>query len=91
MGWWNSGTSDGGTVEYLMVEQWNRDCGTSDGETVEPLMVEHLVVEQWIMLWWNSGTSDGGTGEHLMVEERKNDGGRVEQRSWNSGTETVEQ
>ena len=78
-------------MEYLMVEQWNRDCGTSDGETVEPLMVEHLMVEQWIMLWWNSGTSDGGRGEHLMVEERKNDGGRVEQRSWNSGTETVEQ
>ena len=74
-----------------MVEQWNRDCGTSDGGTVEPLMVEHLMVEQWIMLWWNSGTSDGGRGEHLMVEERKNDGGRVEQRSWNSGTETVEQ
>ena len=49
------------------------------------------MVEQWIMLWWNSGTSDGGRGEHLMVEERKNDGGRVEQRSWNSGTETVEQ
>ena len=50
-------------MEYLMVEQWNRDCGTSDGETVEPLMVEHLMVEQWIMLWWNSGTSDGGREE----------------------------
>ena len=26
--WWNSGTSDGGTVEAIMLEQWNRDGGT---------------------------------------------------------------
>ena len=31
---WNSRTCDGGTVEHLMMEQWNRD-----GETVEDLMV----------------------------------------------------
>ena len=50
--WENSGTSDGGTVEHVMVEQWNRDggtvehrwwnSGTSDGGTVD-----HLMVEQW--------------------------------------------
>ena len=38
--WWNSGTSDGGTVDHLMVEQstekWNRDGGT----------VEHVMMEQ---------------------------------------------
>jgi len=33
--WWNSGRSEGGTVEYLMV-----DSKTSDGGTVEHLMVE---------------------------------------------------
>ena len=36
---------DGGTVEHLMVEQWNilwLNSGTSDGGTVE-----HLMVEQW--------------------------------------------
>ena len=47
-----SGTSDGGTVKRLIVEQSNRDGGsveqrwwirgTSDGGTVE-----HLMVEQW--------------------------------------------
>ena len=34
-----------GTVEHLMVEQWNilwLNSGTSDGGTVE-----HLMVEQW--------------------------------------------
>ena len=26
--WWNSGASDGGTVEHLMVELSNRDGGS---------------------------------------------------------------
>ena len=26
--WWNSGISDGGTVEHVTVEKWNRDGGT---------------------------------------------------------------
>ena len=30
--WWNSGTSDGGTVEAIMLEQWN--SVTSDSGTV---------------------------------------------------------
>ena len=35
---WNSRTSDGKIVEYIMVEQWNMrwwNNGTSDGGTVE--------------------------------------------------------
>ena len=54
--WWNSRTSNGGTVEHPMVEEWNRDGGTldhlivqqwkRDGGTVERVMVEHLMVEQ---------------------------------------------
>ena len=48
--WRTRGTSDGGTVEHLMVkhlmvEQWNKDDGT----------VDYLMVEQW--------NRDGGTGE----------------------------
>ena len=34
--WWNSGSSHGGTVEDMVLEQWNRDFGT----------VEHLMREQ---------------------------------------------
>ena len=34
--WWNSRTSDGGTVDQLMVEQWSAEGGT----------IEHLMVEQ---------------------------------------------
>ena len=89
--WWNSGTSDGATVEYLMVEQWNKDDGT-----VKYLMARQEIiwwwnswtemVEQWNIWWWNSGTSYGGTVEHLMVEQwniwwwnsRTSDGGTVE-------------
>ena len=37
--WSKSTTFDGGTLEHLMVEQWNRDSGT----------VEYLIVEQWNM------------------------------------------
>ena len=51
--WWNSRTSDVGTVDHLMVKQWN--SGTFNGGTVE-------------QRWWNSTTSDGGTGEHLILE-----------------------
>ena len=60
--WWNSGQSDGGTVEHLMVEEWNRDggrveqrrwkSGTSDCGTVEHLKY----LEQW-----NSRLCHGGT------------------------------
>ena len=48
--WWNSETFDGGTVEDMMLKQWNRDGGTVEhlmvkqrnrrNETVEHLMVE---------------------------------------------------
>ena len=41
---WNNGTSNGGTVEYLMVEQWN--SGSSDGRTSDGGTVEQR--------WWNS-------------------------------------
>ena len=34
--WWKSRTPDGGTVEHLMVEQWNRDGGTVENLIVEP-------------------------------------------------------
>ena len=34
--WGNSGTSGCGTVQHLIMEQWNRDDGT----------VEHVIVEQ---------------------------------------------
>ena len=53
------GNNHGGTVEHLMVEQWNMpwwNSRTSDGGTVK-------------QSWWNSRTSDGGTVEHLMVEQ----------------------
>ena len=48
-----------GTVEHLMVEQWNilwLNSGTSDGGTVKQSC-------------WNSKISDGWTVEHLMVEQ----------------------
>ena len=48
--WWNSGTSEGGLVEHLMVEQRNRggetvehrwwSIRTPNGGTVEHVMVE---------------------------------------------------
>ena len=34
--WWNSRICDGGTIEHLMVEQWNNHAGTA----------EHLMVKQ---------------------------------------------
>ena len=34
--WWNSTLSDGGTVEHLILEQWNYHGGTK----------QHLMVEQ---------------------------------------------
>ena len=64
--WWNSGTSDvgtvehnGGTVEQLMVEQWNIWWWNSGID----------MVENYNVLSWNSLTSDGGTVEHLIVEQ----------------------
>ena len=59
---WNSGTSDGGTVEPLKVKKCNIRLW-------KYVRVEHLRVEQWNILWWNSGTCDGGTVEYLMVEQ----------------------
>ena len=53
---WNR---DGGTVENLIVEQWNNsqwNRRTSDGETVE-----HLMLEQW--------NSDDGTVQHLILQK----------------------
>ena len=48
--WWNSGTSEGGLVEHLMVQQRNRggetvehrrwSIRTPNGGTVEHVMVE---------------------------------------------------
>ena len=38
--WYNSRTSHGGTVEHVMVEQWNRDGGTWYDGTVEYVMME---------------------------------------------------
>ena len=71
--WRNSKTSYPGTLEHLMVEQWNRDGGT----------VKHLIVEQSNIKWWNSRTEiveqwncDCGTVEHLKVEQRN--GGTIE-------------
>ena len=58
--WRNSRTCDGGTVENLMVQQWNIsswNIRTSDGANVE-----HLMMEQW-------DRDDGETVEHLMVEQ----------------------
>ena len=55
--WWKSRPSDAGTVERLMMEQWN-----NHGGTVQPLMVE-----QWNIWRWNNGTSVGGTVEYLIV------------------------
>ena len=58
---WNSRSSDCGTVEHLMVEQWIIswwNSGRYDVRTVE-------------QRWWNSGTSYGGTVEPLMVEQWK--------------------
>ena len=56
----NSRTSDGGTVEHLMVQQWNIsswNIRTSNGANVE-----HLMMDQW-------DRDDGETVEHLMVEQ----------------------
>ena len=49
--WSNSTTFDAGTLERLMVEQWNRDGGTLLHLMVEHLnreggKVGHLMVEQ---------------------------------------------
>jgi len=33
--WYNSRTSHGGTVEHVMVEQWNRDGGTVEHGMME--------------------------------------------------------
>ena len=57
--WWNSRTSDGGTAEHLMVEQWNNHDGT----------VDYLMVEQWNR---DGGTIEHlmvRTVEQLMVEQ----------------------
>ena len=54
----NSRSSDGGTVEHLMVEQWNIlwwNSGRYDVRTVEKG-------------WWNSGTSDEGTVKDIKFE-----------------------
>ena len=54
--WYNSRTSHGGTVEHVMVGQWNRDGETwYDGNVGQS--------------WWYSGTSNGKTVELLMEEE----------------------
>ena len=55
----NSRTSDGATVEHLMVEQWNKHDGT----------VDYLMVEQWNR---DGGTIEHlmvRTVEQLMVEQ----------------------
>ena len=77
--WCNSQTSDGGTVQHLMVESAISNGGTveqmwwksrtSNGGTMEQLMVKQWkeVEEQW--------NKDAGTVGHLMA---------------NSGTEVVE-
>ena len=54
--WYNSRTSHGGTVEHVMVEQWNRDGGTWYDGTVE-----HVMMETW--------GNHGGTVEHLIVKQ----------------------
>ena len=53
--------SDGGTVEHLMVEQWNNHGGTVEHSMVEQWKkdgetVEHLMVEQYNISCWNGGT-----------------------------------
>ena len=59
---WNR---DGGTLEHLMVQQWNST--TSDTGTVQQLIVPQ----------WNRG---GRTVEHMMVEQWNRDGETVKQR-----------
>ena len=71
--WWNSGTSDGGTMKDMMLEQWNRDGGTVEHLMVEQRnrvgeTVEH-VVEHQNTSWWDSRTPNGGRVEHLMLEQ----------------------
>ena len=71
---WNR---DGGTLEHLMVEQWNIwwcNSRISDGGTVE-------------QRWWNSKISDGEAGDYMMVEQLNRDGRTVEHlmvEQWNS-------
>ena len=88
---WNSRSSDCGTVEHLMVEQWIISCrnsGRYDVRTVEQRWWNsgRYKVRAEEQRWWNSGTSDGGTVEHLMVEQRNRGGETVEHRWWNIRT-----
>ena len=65
--WWNNGTSnggtvnrDGGTVEHVMVEQWNNNGGTltqrwGNSGTCD---VETVTEEQW--------NKAGGKVEHML-------------------------
>ena len=74
--WWNSWTSDGGTVEHLMVEQWNIrwwNSRTSDGGRVE-------------QRWRNIRSSDCATVEERLWNSGTSDGGTMEQIWWNAGT-----
>ena len=64
--WWNSRTSHKGTVEHVMLEQWNRDGGTVQQRWWNSGPADGGTVEQ---SWWNSGISDVGTVEHLTVEQ----------------------
>ena len=74
--WLNSRKSNGGTVEYLMVEQWN-----SATEMAEQGDRNGETEEQE---WWNNGASDNGNS-------RTSHGGTVQQRWRVCGKEMVEQ
>ena len=56
--WWNSRTDHKGTLEHVMLEQWNRDGGTREQKwwNSRTEMVEQL-------------NNHGGTAEHLMLEQ----------------------
>ena len=71
--WQNSRTSDGGTVEQLMVEQWNsgtveqwnRDGGTVEQKCLNSGPFDGGTVEQ---SWRNGGKPNPETVEHVMVQ-----------------------
>ena len=58
-----SGRSDGGTVEHLMMEQWNT-------RTSDVRIVEHLIMEKWNIGWLNSG-------KYIMEQCNRDNGGTV--------------
>ena len=49
-------TNHDGTVEHLMVEQWNICRWNGQTEMVEQSTRDGGTVEWWTIRWWNSGT-----------------------------------